>query len=332
MALIRSQTAGAGKISSTDIKSKTALSRKMTINTKYSMNTKFKWYKIGERLAGKMFLLCAFISVLSLALITAYIFIKGIPIILKVGLSDFIFNKDWNPDPAKGNPSFGILSMIATSVFATLGSVVAGSFIGIFTAVFLAEIAPLFISRIFKPAIELLAGIPSVVYGFFGLVVIVPLIRNYLGPPGNSLLAVIIILTFMILPTIINISEAAIKAVPAEYKEGSLALGATNIQTIFKVILPASKSGILASVILGMGRAIGETMAVILVAGNSTLMPISLLSPVRTLTANIALEMGYAFGDHENALFATGVILFLFIMLLNIVFNILLNKAGEYHD
>ncbi|HOJ11545.1 MAG TPA: phosphate ABC transporter permease subunit PstC [Clostridiales bacterium] len=279
-----------------------------------------------------MFFFCAFISVFSLALITAYIFIKGTPIIFKIGLSDFIFNKDWNPDPVRGNPSFGIFSMIAASMLATFGSVIAGSFLGILTAVFLAEIAPLFAVKIFKPAIELLAGIPSVVYGFFGLVMIVPLIRKYLGPPGNSLLAVIIILTFMILPTIVNISEAAIKAVPAEYKEGSLAVGATHIQTIFKVVLPAAKSGILASVILGMGRAIGETMAVILVAGNSTLMPESLLSPVRTLTANIALEMGYAFGDHESALFATGVVLFIFIMTLNIIFNMLVNKAGGHHD
>ena len=307
-----------------------AFSRSQGIDKVYT--NKYKWVKARESIAEKALFLCALVSVLALALITAYIFIKGTPIIFKTGLSDFIFNKNWSPDPANAEPSFGILPMILASLFATIGSVTAGSFIGIFTAVFLVEIAPTFFVKILKPSIELLAGIPSVVFGFFGLVVIVPLIREHFGPPGNSLLAVIIILTFMILPTIINISQTAIKAVPAEFKEGSLALGASHIQTIFKVILPAAKSGILAAVVLGMGRAIGETMAVILVAGNSTLMPKSLLSPVRTLTANIALEMGYAFGDHENALFATGVILFIFIMLINILFSTLVNKAGGYNE
>ncbi|NSW89843.1 MAG: phosphate ABC transporter permease subunit PstC [Firmicutes bacterium] len=284
---------------------------------------------VKEIMIEKLLFFCAFVSLLSLILITVYILIKGTPIIFKIGFFNFVFGRDWNPTPANGDASFGILPMVAASLLATLGSVFAGTLIGIFTAIFLSEIAPVVIVKLFKPAIELLAGIPSVVYGFFGLVVIVPLIRTHLAPPGNSLLAAIIILTFMILPTIINISETAIRTVPVEYREGSLALGATHIQTIFRVILPAARSGIMASIVLGMGRAIGETMAVILVAGNSTLMPKSLLSPVRTLTANIALEMGYAFGEHENALFATGVILFLFIMALNIIFNVLVSKTGK---
>ena len=211
--------------------------------------------------------------------------------------------------------------MILASIFATLGALVIGVPIGILTAVFIAEIAPKKIAKLISPAVELLAGIPSVLYGIFGLAFIVPAIQNIFNlPKGQSLLAVILVLAIMMLPTIISVSETAIRAVPKAYKEGSLALGASKIETIFKVVLPAAKSGILAAVVLGIGRALGETMAVILVAGNSPIMP-KLMDSVRPLTTNIALEMGYAFGTHQEMLFATGVVLFSFILILNLVLN-----------
>lgn len=279
-----------------------------------------------ERAAEIFFLFCALLSILSVITITVYIFMRGGPAIFTIGVSDFVLGVRWAPDQGY----YGILPMIIGSILATIGAVVLGVTIGIFTAIFMAEIAPPIVVRFYQPVIELLAGIPSIVYGFFGLVMIVPLIRTYLGGSGDSLLAVIIILGIMILPTIISISETSMRAVPKIYKEGSLALGATQIQTIFKIVLPAAKSGIITSIILGMGRAVGETMAVILVAGNSTIIPTSITSRMRTMTANIALEMGYAFGLHQGALFATGVILFLFIMMLNILLNVLVRKkAGD---
>ncbi len=278
-----------------------------------------------EKTIETLFFLCALIAVLSVIIITVYIFAKGIPALFKIGLSDFVLGQKWKPL----QDMFGILPMIIGSIYATVGAIIIGVPIGILTAVFLAEIAPKWLVRIVKPAVELLAGIPSVVYGFFGLAVIVPLISKYFGGPGNSLLAVNIMLGIMILPTIVNISENAIRSVPKEYKEASLALGASQIETIFKVILPAARSGILTSVVLGIGRAIGETMAVILVAGNTPSIPKSLIEPMRTLTANIAMEMSYAYGLHQEALFATGVILFAFIMILNISLNVLTNKVGE---
>jgi phosphate transport system permease protein len=278
-----------------------------------------------EFIAESIFLLCACIAVLSIALITIYIFLQGTPAIFKIGFLNFVAGNFWRPLENQ----FGILPMITVSLLGTIGAVTLGTLIGLFTAIFLAEIAPERFTRVFRPAIELLAGIPSVVYGFFGLTVIVPTIRNILGGPGNSLLAVIIILSVMILPTIVSISEASLRAVPKEYKEGSLALGASHIRTIFKVMLPAARTGIVASVVLGTGRAIGETMAVILVAGNTPAFPSSLLAPVRTLTVNIAMEMGYAFGLHREALFATGVILFLFIMALNIISNIIVYRGRQ---
>ncbi|MGI6588482.1 MAG: phosphate ABC transporter permease subunit PstC [Peptococcia bacterium] len=275
--------------------------------------------KLKEILVENSFLLCACVAIISIVIITLYIFSQGMPALLKIGVGDFVLGHVWKPLENQ----FGILPMIVVSLLGTLGAVFLGTVVGLFTAIFLAEIAPNWLVKIFRPAIDLLAGIPSVVYGFFGLVVIVPIIRNTLGGPGNSLLAVIIILSIMILPTIISISETSLRSVPREYKEGSLALGASPIKTIFKVIVPAARSGILAAIVLGTGRAIGETMAVILVAGNTPIFPESILSPVRTLTVNIAMEMGYAYGLHREALFATGVILFLFIMALNIVFNLL---------
>lgn len=282
-------------------------------------------YEIWEKIVEYYFLLCALIAVLSVAVITTYIFAKGGPAVFKIGLIDFVFGLKWKPD----FDQFGILPMIIGSIYVTIGAIILGVPIGILTAIFLSEVAPKRLAKFVRPAVELLAGIPSVVYGFFGLVVFVPMISKYLGGPGNSLLAASIVLGIMILPTVISISEASIRAVPSAYKEGSLAIGASHIQTIFRVILPAAKSGILAAVVLGIGRAVGETMAVILVAGNSALIPKSILQPVRTLTGNVALEMGYAFGLHEEALFATGVILFVFIMILNTVLNLFTYKAGE---
>lgn len=281
--------------------------------------------RIHERIVESFFLICALMSILSVAIISIYIFIKGSPAIIKIGIPKFIFGTHW--EPLAGD--FGIAPMIVASFLGTLGALVIGISIGLFTAIFLAELAPAWMARIVRPAIELLAGIPSVVYGFFGLVVIVPLITRLFGGAGNSLLAVIIILGIMVLPTIVSISETAIRAVPTSYKEGSLALGASHIQTIFKVILPAAKSGIFAAIVLGAGRAIGETMAVILVAGNTPLFPKAITSMMRTLTANIAIEMGYAHGLHQEALFATGVILFVFIMLLNLILNVFLQKGEK---
>ncbi|HOA96652.1 MAG TPA: phosphate ABC transporter permease subunit PstC [Acetivibrio saccincola] len=286
------------------------------------IKSKSKGKKVFEKSVENIFLLCACISVISVAIIIIYIFLKGTPAILDIGFADFLFGRSWAPLQGE----FGIFPMIITSILGTLGAIITGVTIGLFTAIFMAELAPPRLAKIFKFAVELLAGIPSVVYGFFGLLVIVPMIHKFLGGGGNSLLAVIIILSMMILPTLISISEVALRSVPKEYKEGSLALGASHIETIFKVLIPASKSGIMAAIVLAIGRAVGETMAVILVAGNSPVMPSSLKDPVRTLTANIAIEMGYASGLHEGALFATGVVLFVFILFLNIVLNTVIKR------
>jgi len=289
------------------------------------LKPKAKITDIIEKIVEAFLFLCALMAVLSVAVISVYIFIKGTPAIAKIGLFKFIFGMVWNPSA----DLFGIFPMIVGSIYLTLGSIIVGVPIGLLTAVFLAELAPKWLTKIITPAVELLAGIPSVVYGFFGLIVIVPIIDKIFGGGGNSLLAAIIILSIMILPTIINISQTSIKAVPSIYKEGSLALGASNIETIFKVIIPAAKSGILASVVLAVGRAIGETMAVILVAGNTPMIPEGVTSSFRTLTANIAMEMSYASGLQLEALFATGVVLFVFIMVLNLTLNLLTYKAGE---
>lgn len=220
--------------------------------------------------------------------------------------------------------------MIVASLGATIGALLIGVPVGILTAIFIAEIAPKRISKIMSGAVELLAGIPSVLYGVFGLAIIVPTIQDIFNlPKGQSLLAVIIVLAIMMLPTVITVSETAIRAVPNAYKEGSLALGASKTETIFKVIVPAAKSGIMTGVVLGIGRAIGETMAVILVAGNTPVIPSSIMDSVRPLTTNIALEMGYAFGTHQEMLFATGVVLFTFILILNLVLSKLSNKGGK---
>jgi phosphate transport system permease protein len=266
-----------------------------------------------EKLAGRIFLALAFSSISALALITVFIIAQGAPIISKVGLINFVFGMEWAPSQEK----WGIFPMIVGSVSVTLGAAILGVPVGLCCSIFLAEFAPAAVRNIFRPAIQLLAGIPSVVYGFWGLIFIVPLIRDHLGGPGLSILAGSIILAIMILPTVISISEVSILALPRQYKEGALALGMNHWQTIRSVLLPAAKSGIVAAVILGIGRAIGETMAVIMILGNAVALPESILDPVRTLTTNIGIEMGYAAGDHRQALFATGIVLFIIIMILN---------------
>jgi len=275
---------------------------------------KNKQYSMKRNAAGKVLLLIALSSIVSLAAITFFIFKEGLPLIFKVGIVNFLTGREWSPSDGK----FGILPMIFSSVWITLGALVIGVPTGISCAVFLAEIIGDKTRKILKPAIELLAGIPSVVYGFMGVVILVPFIRKTFGGPGFSLLAGSIILGIMILPTIISISADALKAVPHSFREASISMGATRWQTTIFVTLPAARTGILTSVILGMGRAIGETMAVIMVAGNALNIPRSPLDPIRPLTSNIALEMGYATGDHQKALFATGIVLFIFIMILNI--------------
>lgn len=277
-----------------------------------------------DKLVETVLMLSAAIFILAIVIISLFIFIRGLPLIYKVGIADFLLQTEWNPTAG----SFGIGSMFVGTLAVTLTALLWSVPMGLATAIFMAELAPAAIGRMMARLVELLAGIPSVVYGFFGLIVIVPFIRNYLGGSGLSVLAGAVVLGIMILPTIINISRDAIAAVPLDYKVGSLALGATHYQSIRQVILPAARSGIITAAILGMGRAIGETMAVVMVTGNSTVIPDSLFAPVRTMTSNIVLEMGYASGDHQAALFATGVVLFLLIIILNLIVNLSL-KAGK---
>jgi len=278
--------------------------------------------EIVEMAVEKSFFVVSLLAVVGVMLIGAFIFIKGMPAIFEIGFSNFIFGRIWNPSA----DLYGIFPMIIASLLGTFGALIIGVPLGVLTAVLLSELAPVWVQILVRPAVDLLAGVPSVLYGFFGLVVIVPMLDDMFGGGGNSLLAVMIILAIMILPTIVSISESALRAVPRQYKDGSLALGCSHIYTIFRVMIPAAKSGILSAVVLGTGRAIGETIAVILVAGNSPLIPGSLMDRVRTLTANISIEMGYAYGLHQEALFATGVILFVFIMILNIVMTRLIKK------
>ncbi|NQU76734.1 MAG: phosphate ABC transporter permease subunit PstC [Planctomycetes bacterium] len=250
-----------------------------------------------------------------LALITGFIFREGLPIMMKVGLGKFLLSSNWYPQEGE----FGIFPMIVGSVAVTVGAMLIGGTLGLGCAIVLAQFCPPRLVSLLKPGIELLAGIPSVVYGFIGVVILVPFIRDYIGGPGLSVLAASVVLGVMVLPTVTSISFDALRAVPRTYREGSIALGATEWQTTRMVMLKAAKSGIVTAIILGMGRAIGETMAVIMVAGNTLDLPRSVLDPVRTLTSNIALEMGYAAGDHRKALFATGVTLFVIIMVLNTI-------------
>ena len=286
---------------------------------------KKKVLKILERITESVFFLCAAAAVLALSVIVIFLFIQGIPALREIGLWNFISGTTWQPSANE----FGILPMIVASLLATFGSALIGGFIGLMAALLLAELAPNFLANIIRPLINLLAGIPSVVYGFFGLMVVVPMIIQVFGGTGNSLLATILILAAMILPTMVSLSETAVRAVPQAYREGSLALGATHMQTIFRVTLPAAKSGVITGIVLGIGRAIGETMAVIMIAGNQPRLVNNILLGVRTLTGNIVIEMGYATGLHREALIATGVVLFVFILIIN--FSVaLLKRRGEH--
>jgi phosphate transport system permease protein len=276
-----------------------------------------------EKILERSFLLIAFSSVSILALIAFFIFHQGIPLILKVGLNSFLLGDRWYPS----KESFGILPMIVGSFWVTLGSLIVGVPLGLACAVFLCELTPPTLAMVLRPMIQLLAAIPSVIYGFWGLIILVPIIRDRLGGPGLSILSGSLVLGIMILPTIISISEDSLRALPRTFKEGALSLGATHWQTIWRVLVPAARSGIVASVILGMGRAIGETMAMIMILGNAPQMPHSILNSARTLTTNIGIEMGYASGDHRQALFATGVVLFFIIMSLNSLALVITRKG-----
>lgn len=270
-----------------------------------------------ERFMKIIFLSAACTSIAAVALICYFMFSSGLPTIFRIGPADFLLGRVWKPL----NDLYGIFPMIVGSLWVTAGAIVTGVPLGLFTAVYLARFCPSGLYRVLKPAVELLAGIPSIVYGFFGLVVIVPLMQDLLGTNGKGIITASILLGIMILPTIIGVAEAAIRAVPESYYEGALALGATHERSVFTAVLPAAKSGILAGIILGVGRAIGETMAVIMVAGNQAVVPGSLASGVRTMTANIVLEMGYATDLHREALIATAVVLFAFILLINLAFS-----------
>lgn len=278
-----------------------------------------------EKAMKMVFLAAACVSILAVALICIFLFANGIPAIKEIGLFDFLTGTAWKP----GNNKFGILPMILGSIYVTAGALIVGVPIGILMAVFMAKYCPQKLYRPLKTGVDLLAGIPSVVYGFFGLVVMVPMVREVFGGNGNGILTASLLLGIMILPTIIETSEAAIQAVPDKYYEGALALGATHERSVFRTVVPAAKSGILAGVILGVGRAIGETMAVIMIAGNQARMPAGLLKGVRTLTANIVIEMGYAADLHREALIATGVVLFVFILIINLLFSILKRKKVD---
>lgn len=285
----------------------------------YNMNN-FK-----EKTMQVVFALSACISILAVVLICVFLFANGIPAIGEIGVGKFLGGTSWKPS----NDIYGIFPMIIGSLYVTAGAMLIGVPIGILTAVFMARFCPKGIYKVAKPAIELLAGIPSVVYGFFGLMVIVPLIRKLFGGSGTSMLAASVVLGIMILPTIIGVSESAIRAVPESYYEGSLGLGASHERSVFFAVLPAAKSGILAGVILGLGRAVGETMAVVMVAGNQAIIPEKLTQGVRTMTANIVLEMGYATDLHREALIATAVVLFVFILLINLTFSVIKRKTAN---
>ena len=278
---------------------------------------------LKESFARGLFIVAACISILAVLLICGFLFANGLPGMFKIGVLDFLTGTKWKP----GNDIYGILPMILGSVYVTAGALIIGVPAGLLTAIFLSRFASGRPAKMMRSAVSLLAGIPSVVYGFFGLVVIVPLIRTLFGGSGSSLLAACILLGMMILPTIITLSESALNAVPQSYYEGALALGATHERSVFFVILPAAKSGVLAAIILGIGRAIGEAMAVMMVAGNRAVIPNSLVKGVRTLTSNIVMEMGYATDLHREALIATAVVLFVFILIINLLFSVIKRKA-----
>lgn len=290
---------------------------------KVKMKTKMKSHVLEKGMKA-LFFICACVSVLAVVVICIFMFAKGCPAIAKIGVGEFLFGTDWSPRNIPA--SYGIFPMIVGSLYCTAGAILIGVPIGLLTAVFMAKFCPKKLYKWLMPPINLLAGIPSIVYGFFGMIVMVPFIRNTFGGTGNSILTVSLLLGIMILPTVVGMSQSALKAVPDSYYEGAVALGATHERAICTVVVPAAKSGIMASIILAIGRAIGETMAVIMVAGNQPRLPESILDGVRTLTANIVIEMSYATDLHYDALIATGVVLFVFILLLNILFNLVTSK------
>ncbi len=280
--------------------------------------------KYSESIMKIVFLLSAAVSILAVLLICWFLFSEGLPTIGEIGVLNFLTGTVWKPL----ENHFGILPMIVGSCYVTAGAIIIGVPVGLLCAIYMAKFCPRGVYRILKPAIDLLAGIPSIIYGFFGLMVIVPVIQQLTGTGGKGVLTASIMLGIMILPTIISVSEAAIRAVPESYYEGALALGATHERSVFFTTVPAAKSGIMAGIILGIGRAIGETMAVVMVAGNQPIIPESLTSGVRTMTINIVLEMGYAAkGMHRDALIATAVVLFVFILIINICFSLV--KKGD---
>lgn len=280
--------------------------------------------KYSESIMKIVFLLSAAVSILAVLLICWFLFSEGLPTIGEIGVLNFLTGTVWKPL----ENHFGILPMIVGSCYVTAGAIIIGVPVGLLCAIYMAEFCPRGVYRILKPAIDLLAGIPSIIYGFFGLMVIVPVMQQLTGTSGKGVLTASIMLGIMILPTIISVSEAAIRAVPESYYEGALALGATHERSVFFTTVPAAKSGIMAGIILGIGRAIGETMAVVMVAGNQPVIPESLTSGVRTMTINIVLEMGYAAkGMHRDALIATAVVLFVFILIINICFSLV--KRGD---
>lgn len=281
--------------------------------------------KLREKSMGCVFLITALASIFAVIVICLFLFANGFPTIFEIGPLDFLLGTNWRPT----QDIYGIFPMILGSIYVTAGSLILGIPIGLLCAVYLARFCPPKIYKYLKPAVDLLAGIPSIVYGFFGLVVIVPMMQDLFGGNGKSVLTASILLGIMILPTLISVGESSIRAVPESYYEGALALGATPEEAMFKVMLPAAKSGVTAGIILAIDRSIGEAMAVSMVAGNQPVIPESLLSGVRTLTSNIVLEMGYATDMHRAALLATGVVLFIFILLINLTFSLLRKKEDK---
>lgn len=280
--------------------------------------------KLKETVMHYVFLLAACVSIAAVVLICVYLLGNGIPTMFEIGLGNF-FGKVWKPS----QDLYGIFPFIIGSIYVTAGAMVVGVPVGVLCAVFLACFCPRRFYRVLNPAVRLMAGVPSIVYGFFGLMVLVPVVQRLTGTSGKGLLTASLLLGIMILPTIIGTAEPALRAVPRSYYEGALALGATHERSVFSVVLPAAKSGVLSGVILGVGRAIGETMAVIMIAGNQTKMPGGLLDGLRTMTSNIVLEMGYSTGIHRQALIATGVVLFVFILLINTCFSLVKGREAK---
>ena len=281
-----------------------------------------KSQKLKEKGMRFVFMVCACVSILAVVTICIFIFSNAIPAIKEIGFTNFVFGMEWKPK----QDLYGIFPMICASIYVTAGAVIVGVPIGVLTAVFMASYCPKGIYKFVKPLVNLLASVPSIIYGFFFLVLVVPIMQKITGTSGKGILTASILLGVMILPTIINTSESSLRAVPPQYFEGAVALGATKERAIFKTVLPAAKSGVLSGIILGIGRAIGETMAVVMIIGNQAVLPDSITSGVRTLTGNIVLEMGYASGLHRKALIATAAVLFVFILIINLCFSAVTRK------